>query len=123
MIRGLAGVIVYTTPDRFPAMRAFYVDALGLRPRSDRERFVNFELGKQRLTVTVHSDLDGGSLDPLHMMINLATDDIEADYEAAMAQGARSLRQPERESWGGIVATLADPDGNIVQLLEVPEPQ
>ncbi len=115
-------MIVHTTPDRFAAMRSFYVDVLGLHPRSDRERFVNFEFGEQRLTVTVHSDLDGESTDPLHLMINLATDDIEGDYEAAMARGARSLRPPEMEPWGGIVATLADPDGNIVQLLATPEP-
>ncbi len=116
-------MIVYTTADRFPPMRSFYVDVLRLDPRSDRDRFVNFELGEQRLTITVHSGLGGRSRDPLHVMINLATDDIVADYEAAIAAGARSLRTPERESWGGMVATLADPDGNIVQLLEIPEPR
>ena len=123
MITGLAGVIVYTTADRFEKMRSFYVDVLGLRPRSDREGFVNFELGAQRLTVTVHSELDGSATDPLRLMINLASDHIAADYDAAIDSGARSLRPPERESWGGVVATLADPDGNVVQLLATPEPQ
>ena len=28
-------------------------------------------------------------------------------------------RPPERESWGGLVATLRDPDGNFVQLLQM----
>ncbi|MDJ0664984.1 MAG: VOC family protein [Acidimicrobiia bacterium] len=122
MITGLAGVIVYTTVERFPAMRSFYVDVLGLEPRSDRESFVNFELGEQRLTVTVHSELAGEATDPLRVMINLACDDIRTDHEAAVARGARSLRPPEQESWGGIVATLTDPDGNIVQLLQMAAP-
>ncbi len=123
MITGLGGVIVYTTPDRFNAMRSFYVDTLGLEPRSDRGSFVNFELGEQRLTITVHSELAGPAIDPLRVMINLVTDDIEADYLVATAGGALSMRRPETESWGGTVATLTDPDGNIVQLLAVPERQ
>jgi len=27
---------------------------------------------------------------------------------------------PEREHWGGWIATLQDPDGNILQLLQLP---
>jgi uncharacterized glyoxalase superfamily protein PhnB len=121
MITGLAGVIIYTTAARFPEMRSFYVDVLGLSPRSDRAGFVNFELGNQRLTISVHSELGGPNRDPLHVMVNLATTDIEAVFADAVDHGARSLRPPEAESWGGLVATLTDPDGNIVQLLQLPE--
>ena len=121
MITGLAGVIVYANAERYPEMRSFYVDALGLVPRSNRAGFINFELGEQRLTITVHSELEGPNTDPLHVMINLATSDIDADFAAAVDAGARPLRPPERESWGGIIATLADPDGNIVQLLQPAE--
>ena len=120
MISGLGGVIVYTTEQRYPAMRAFYVDVLGLSPRSDRPGFVNFELNEQRLTVTTHSQLVGANTDPLHVMINLVSSDAAADHAAAVAAGAVSVRPPERESWGGIVATLQDPDNNFVQLLQVP---
>jgi uncharacterized glyoxalase superfamily protein PhnB len=121
MITGLAGVIVYTTAERYPETRSFYVDVLGLNPRSDRDGFVNFELGNQRLTITVHSELEGPNTDPLRVMVNLASSDIDSDFAAAVDAGARSLRPPERESWGGKVATLTDPDGNIVQLLQVAE--
>jgi lactoylglutathione lyase len=120
MIDGLGGVLVYTSLERFPAMRAFYVEALGLRPRSDRDGFVNFELGEQRLTVSVHADLSTANRDPLHVMINLTTTDIRDDYTTAVAAGAASVRAPEPEPWGGVVATLLDPDGNVVQLLQLP---
>ena len=119
MITGLAGVIIYTSAEYYDEMRSFYVDVLGLDPRSDRDNFVNFELGAQRLTVTVHSEIAGRTTEPLHVMVNLATSDIDADYAAAVDAGARSIRPPERESWGGMVATLTDPDGNIVQLLQM----
>ena len=120
MITGLSGVIVYTAAERYDEMRSFYIDVLGLDPRSDRSGFVNFELGGQRLTVTVHSELVGPTTEPLHVMVNLSCDDIQAEYAGAMARGASALRPPEREAWGGMVATLTDPDGNIVQLLQLP---
>lgn len=34
MIEGLGGVLVFTSAARFAAMRAFYVDTLGLDPLS-----------------------------------------------------------------------------------------
>ena len=120
MIKGLGGVLLCASEERFSPMRDFYIHALGLAPRSDRPGFVNFELGDQRLTVAVHSDVDSANSDPLHVMINLLTDDISNTYSRALAHGAESLRPPEREKWGGMVATLQDPDGNVVQLMQLP---
>lgn len=120
MINGLGGVLVFTSAARFAAMRAFYVETLGLVARSDRQGFVNFELGEQRLTVAVHSEISDVNHDPLHTMINLMTDDIKATYAAAVERGAVSLRPPEAEKWGGVIATLQDPDRNIVQLMQLP---
>ena len=120
MIDGLGGVLIYTSADRFAAMRRFYVGVLGLTPRSDRPGFVNFELREQRLTLAVHSEIDDANRDPLHVMINLVAEDIDSIHRAAVAQGTRSLRPPESEKWGGRIATLQDPDGNVVQLLQLP---
>ena len=111
----LTGVLVSTAPDRFAAMRAFYVDTLRLRPRSDREGFVNFDFGHSRLTVAVHSEVDGRSRQPARIMVNLRVDDIET----AVARCATVIRSPAEEKWGGIVATVADPDGNYVQFLQM----
>lgn len=118
MIDGLGGVLLCTSRERFPAMRSFYMDGLGLEPRSDRKGFVNFEFGNQRLSISIHSEVDSVNRDPLHVMINLVTTDIAADYATATQRGAHGIRAPETEKWGGVVATLADPDGNIVQLLQ-----
>ena len=82
-IDGLAGVLVLTEAARFPAMLAFYRDALGLEPRSVRDGFVNFAWGDVRLTITVHSQVSGVTRDPLRLMLNLAVDDIDADLRAA----------------------------------------
>ena len=119
MIDGLGGVLLYTSAGRFASMRHFYVEVLGLAPRSDRTGFVNFEFGEQRLTVAVHSDVNCANQDPLHVMVNLTVNDVDSAYRTAVVGGARSLRPPEQEDWGGKIATLQDPDGNIVQLMQL----
>ena len=119
-IAGLSGILVWTEADRYQAMRDFYVDTLGLHPRSDRERFVNFEWGEQRLTVSVHPEVVGRNDDPLRLMINLGVSDIHAVASRLEASGVTFTRQPEQEPWGGWIATFHDPDGNIVQLLQTP---
>jgi len=101
-------------------MRAFYVDTLGLTPRSDRPRFVNFDWGTQRLTVSVHHAVSGTNPDPLRLMINLAVSDIHAIAARLRANGVQFSREPEQEPWGGWVATFQDPDGNTLQLLQTP---
>lgn len=120
-ISGLAGVVIWTTAERYPAMRAFYVDTLGLVPRSDRANFVSFVLSEAddvRLNVSVHAEVEGAAGDPLRIMLLLRVDDIEATSTRLRASGVTFVREPEQEPWGGWIATFPDPDGNIVQLLQ-----
>lgn len=114
----LTGVLISTTAHRFDAMRSFYRDRLGLDPRSDRPGFVNFDFGHCRLTIAVHDGLGGEpSADPLRVMINFRVADIEA--AVAKCDPDTVIRWPEAEKWGGMVATVTDPDGNLVQFLQM----
>ena len=117
----VGGVLLWTERARFAAMRDFYVETLGLTPRSDRDGFVNFAWGEGtaefRLTISVHEDVSGANPEPLRQMLNLTVDDIQPVYERLSALGVEFSRPPEQEPWGGWVATFADPDGNTVQLL------
>ena len=115
------GVLVWTEAARFGALRDFYVETLGLVPRADRDGHVDFEWGGLRLTIAVHDDVGGPARDPLRLMINFAVEDIEAEYARLREAGVAFTRPPGRERWGGLVATFADPDGNTLQLLQLPE--
>jgi predicted enzyme related to lactoylglutathione lyase len=119
-IIGFAGVLLWTSAASFGAMAAFYRDVLGLMPRRDREDFISFEWGDVRLTLTVHDQVDGRARDPLRMMVNLAVDDIQAVHGRLAANGVVVTRPPEQEDWGGWVCTFEDPDGNLVQLFQLP---
>lgn len=119
----LAGVLIHTTPDRHGPVRDFYVDVLGLTPRSDRSGFANFEFGNQRLTIATHDAVAGTSRDPERIMINLTVREIDTLWNRIVSAGAPALRSPSPEPWGGLVATTADPDGNIIQLMQFhPDP-
>jgi predicted enzyme related to lactoylglutathione lyase len=53
-------------------------------------------------------------------MVNLTVTDIRAVHERLVRAGVVFTRAPEREAWGGWVATFADPDGNVLQLMQLP---
>lgn len=113
----LTGVLISTAELRHPAMRNFYVETLGLVPRSERPGFINFDFGHSRLTIATHDGVTGAATDPARVMVNLQTVDIEA--AVSKCDSDRVIRWPERESWGGLVATVTDPDGNYVQFLQM----
>lgn len=117
-ITGLAGILVWT--DNFEPMLAFYRDTLGLTPRHVKPGFVNFEWGDVRLTVTVHSEVAGPARDPYRVVTNFAVDDIHGMHARLAAAGVPFQRVPEKESWGGWIATFTDPDGNLLQLFQLP---
>jgi len=54
------------------------------------------------------------------VMIHLTVDDIRAVHSRLARAGVVFTRAPEREEWGGWVATFADPDGNTLQLMQLP---
>jgi len=119
-IQGLAGVLIWTEGERFEAMARFYRDRLGLTPRTSKPDFISFEWGGVRLSVGVHDRVMGASRDPLRIMVNLAVDDIRAAHARLAGAGVVFTRPREAEEWGGRVATFLDPDGNLLQLLQLP---
>jgi predicted enzyme related to lactoylglutathione lyase len=119
-IQGLAGVLIWTEAERFEAMARFYRDRLGLTPRTSKSDFINFDWGGVRLSVSVHDRVRGASRDPFRIMVNLAVDDIRAVHARLAGAGVGFTRPPETEDWGGQVASFLDPDGNLIQLMQLP---
>jgi len=53
--------------------------------------------------------------------IVLSTDSIYELHRKLVDNGVRFLTKPERRPWGGLMAMFADPDGNILTVVEDPE--
>ena len=118
MIGSVNGVIIWT--QNLDRLTKFYTETMGLTPHSVRPQFVNFEWGEMRFSIGSHTEIKGQAADPYRIMINFDVTDIHATHQTLREQGVEFNRPPEQEHWGGWVATLLDPDGNMLQLLQQP---
>ena len=98
-------------------LAAFYGDALGLPLLSEFHDPV-FRVGGAKVRIIRHSAVEGRNREPARVQINLFVEDVRAEWERLTALGVPFAREPEREGWGGVVATMEDPDGNYVQIIE-----
>ena len=119
MIEGVVGVIIWT--ESLDRLLSFYRDTLGLEPHSLTPDFASFKWGGVRLGIGRHSEIEGVTTEPHRVMVNLGVDDIQREYDALRSRGVRFTRRPELEHWGGWVSTFSDPDGNTLQLMQLPE--
>jgi predicted enzyme related to lactoylglutathione lyase len=115
MFLGLRTVI-YHAPD-LAAAKAWYSAAFGVAPYFDQPFYVGFEIGGFEL-----------GLDPDTSAVTVGNNavaywgvaDIDDAYGRLLASGARP-RDPVREVGGDIkVATVADPFGNVIGLIQNP---
>ena len=121
MIDEIVGITLWTADlDR---MLRFYRDTLKFPLHSfhEDEGFAAFQLGDLRFNVGLHDEIRGQSRDPLRVMPHLGVDDIHGEHARLASEGVEFIRTPEQEHWGGWVATLKDPDGNVLQLLQFPK--
>ena len=116
MIDAVVGVTIWT--EDLERLVSFYRDVLGLKLHRHHGDFANFVFGSMRLNLGKHDRVKGFSADPYRVMIHFGVDDIQAEHQRLVGLGVEFIRLPEREEWGGWVATCLDPDGNVLQLLQ-----
>ncbi len=116
MIQGIIGVMLFT--DNVDRLAAFYRDVVGMKPRSSRPGRMSFGTDEVRININLHDQVHGAAKDPNRIILNLGTDDINADHERLKAKGVEFVRPPEKEGWGGYTATFKDVDGNLVNIMQ-----
>jgi len=85
-----------------------------------QDDWYGYDINGGTLMVGPHSDIKGQSSEPARIMISLGSTDVTADFERMKGAGAAVIAkpyQPDAESNANVwLATLADPDGNYLQL-------
>ena len=120
MVYGVVGVTVWTQDeDSLKSMVAFYSEQLGMDVYSRHDGWVSFRFGDMRFNIGVHHLIEHTPRDPYRTMINFGTNNIVELFDRLVHWGVVAIRSPEKEHWGGWVATFQDPDGNVVQLLQL----
>jgi len=103
----------------------FYADALGLSIKTDGSShgFCVFDAGSSTLVLeAVPDDAPQEELDLVGRFTGLSFDvpSAKAAYEDLRSRGVTFTGAPEKQFWGGTLATLQDPSGNELQICEQP---
>ncbi len=116
MIQGLRTVI-YRVPD-LPRARAWYSEAFGVQPYFDEPFYVGFSIGGYELGLD--PDTSGTGAGPGGSVAYWGVPDVAAAVAHFVDAGA-TVMSPVQDVGGDIrVATVGDPFGNLVGLIENP---
>jgi lactoylglutathione lyase len=99
----------------------FYTETLGmvLERRADDFGWAQLRTGSCSLAIErlAPDDPEAPALVGRYVGVSLRVPDIDATYRALMARGVDFLAPPEKQAWGGTLAHLRDPEGNVLTLL------
>jgi predicted enzyme related to lactoylglutathione lyase len=96
------------------AAKAVYAALLGVAPQTDSSYYVGFEAAGQQIGLVPGGGPQGMTSPVAYWHVS----DIEAKLVEVTAAGA-SVKEPVRDVGGGrLVATVTDPDGNVLGLLQ-----
>ena len=127
MIKKATHVTLFTN-DQDAAMK-FYVDTLGLKVHTDVQygdmRWLtlcpkdqeDFEIVIMKATKP-ESQAVVGKQSPEGPFLVFETEDCQGDFERLKAAGVTFTQEPTQKQWG-LEALLADPDGNIIDLIQI----
>ena len=117
MITGFAGASIWS--EDLSKLLPFYRDVLGLKVSMESPNYVILgnDMNAPSLALANHSEVHGKNTDSARHMVALTTNDIQADFQRLTAAGVEFVSAPNAED-GVRIATLKDPDGNLVQLFQ-----
>ena len=96
------------------AAKAVYAALLGGPPQTDEPYYVGFEAGGQHIGLVP----SGGPQGVTSPVAYWHVPDIEAKLAEVTAAGATDTEPAHDVGGGRLVATVADPDGNVLGLLQ-----
>ena len=105
--------------------KQFYAGKLGLAIKADASQYgyCVFKAGSTQLVVeTVAEDApeEDRVLVGRFTGLSFTVHDVQAKYTELAARGVPFTGLPEKQQWGGTLATLQDPEGNELQIVQQP---
>ena len=98
------------------AAKAVYTALLGMPPQTDSSYYVGFDVAGQHIGLVPGGGPQGMTSPVAYWHVA----DIEAKLAEVTAAGA-TVKEPAHDVGGGrLVATVTDPDGNVLGLLQDP---
>jgi EmrB/QacA subfamily drug resistance transporter len=110
------GLVIST--ERPEELRAWYAEAFGGEMDHDGTPARPLAFGSVQLIFLPHSDVAGPAREPKQILINFRVDDAREHAARLERLGATWIRPVEPEPFG-LLGTVADPDGNYVQIAQL----
>jgi predicted enzyme related to lactoylglutathione lyase len=108
-------IVLHPVTD-LPAAKAVYTALLGAPPDADSDYYVGYEAGSQHIGL-----VPGGGPQGMTSPVTFwEVTDIEAKLAEVTAAGATVNEAAHDVGGGRLVATVTDPDGNVLGLLQDP---
>ena len=102
----------------------FYTETLGIPTsyRSDELGWAQLATGEGQLALerVAPDDAEGQRFVGRFVGVSLQVEDIHALHQQLVERGVEFLSPPRAQPWGGVLAHLKDPDGNVITLLGSP---
>ncbi len=99
----------------------FYAKVFGRPADMNEGGYSGWQVGSCFLTVGEHSEVKGKAKEPARIILNFETSAVPAEFERLKQLGVKVIKEPytmdDDETAEGWIATLADPDGNYIQLM------
>jgi predicted enzyme related to lactoylglutathione lyase len=102
--------IIFPVKD-LPRAKALFSKLTGVAPYMDEPYYVGFRLDGQEIGLDPHGHSDG-------MTAYWHVEDINDSLAALLDTGATTLQEVKDVGAGRLTASVTDPDGNIVGLLQ-----
>ena len=99
-------------------MAKFYQEVIGKKPDMEEGGWYGWQVGNCFLTLGEHSEAKNKSKEPFRIIFNLETKDVQSEFDRiSKIENVEVVKEPYSPGTGILIATLADPDGNYLQLM------
>jgi predicted enzyme related to lactoylglutathione lyase len=79
--------------------------------------YFGWQVGNCFLTIGEHSEIQGQAKEPARIILNFETRAVQSEFERLKRLEVTVIKEPYTMGGDGWIATLADPDGNFIQLM------
>lgn len=108
-------LIFSETPDQ---LAEFYQKIFNSEPIWKGEGYTTWQVGEGYITVGPHDKVKGTNQHPERIMFNFETEELQKEFERIKGLGAKVIKEPyAMEGEDDQIATFADPENNIFQLM------
>jgi len=96
----------------------FYEDILGLEKKYEYSSYAGFECGGVEIGLIPKPDRERKS-SLLSPSVEFLVDNVGAVYSELKRKRMKVIEELHDEPWGGREAAFADPDGNILEIVQI----